>query len=192
MRIGFAGAHRTGKTTLAKDVADSLKIKFYPTKVSEALIWGVIRSGPSDQFTFAERLEIQKHLANYLDGQYGNIKEKAYVVDRTPLDILGYLFANMDSTCSDLWSAKTRSLIEQAIDSCEKHFSKIFLVQPGISTIDDEGKRGKTFMSYPYQVAINNNILAFGHKYLGDEKFVVIPEEMTSNDDRVRFALDWI
>jgi hypothetical protein len=192
MRIGFSGAHRTGKTTLAKNVADSLKIEFHPTKVSEAPIWKAIRSSPSNHFTFAERLEIQKHLANYLDGQYGNIKEKAYVVDRTPLDVLGYLFANLDSTCSNLWSAQTRSLIEQAIESCEKYFSKIFLIQPGIPTIDDEGKSGKTFMSYPYQVAINNNILAFGYKYLGDEKFVVIPEKMTSNDERVRYALDWI
>jgi hypothetical protein len=192
MRIGFTGAHRTGKTTLAKDIADSLKIKFYPTKVSEAPIWKAIRSSPSDSFTFAERLEIQSHLAHYLDGQYGNIKEKAYVVDRTPLDILGYLFANLDSTCSDLWTAKTRSLIEQVIESCEKNFSKIFLVQPGIHVRDDDGKSGKTFMSYPYQLAISNNILAFGHKYLGDGKFIVIPEEMTSLDERVRYALDWI
>lgn len=189
MRIGFAGAHRTGKSTLAKAVAYELGYTALVTSVSNAPIWGQIHVPPSEQFTFAERLEVQHHLMEYLEKQYASTTEKNFVADRTPLDLLGYLFANVDSTCSNLWADSTRTLVREAIFSITRHFDKIFLVQPGIPATVDVGKGGKVFMSSIYQTALNNNIMAFGINYIDPLKFVIIPTNILKHDDRVEYTL---
>lgn len=188
-RIGFAGAHRTGKTTLAEYVAQELGIRFHATNIADAPVWKEIHSSPSDQFTFAERLEIQHRLLDYMEKQLEANDEKAFVTDRTPLDLLGYLFANVDSTCSDLWADSARSLVSRAIRLADKHFDRIFLVQPAISTADSSGKRGKVYMSGIYQTAINNNILAFGFNYLHPDKFVVVPASAMKFEDPVAYVV---
>jgi hypothetical protein len=190
MKIGFAGAHRTGKTTLAKEVAKSTGIRFFETNVSQAPVWKEIHASPSDSFTFSERVEIQHRLMDYLGYQYAAQTEEAYVVDRTPLDILGYLFANLDHTCSNLWSDSAKSLITRSIYLVDNFFDRIFLVQPGIQTVVESGKTGKVFLSWSYQIAINNNIMAFGINHFDSKKFVIIPQNVLELEKRLRFVID--
>lgn len=192
MRIGITGAHRTGKSTLAKAVAYELGYAALLTSVSNAPIWEQLHVQPSEQFTFAERLEIQRHLMEYLEKQYASTTEKNFVADRTPLDLLGYLFANVDSTCSDLWADSARALIGKAIFTVTRYFDKIFLVQPGIPAIVDAGKSGKVFMSSIYQTALNNNIMAFGINYIDPSKFIIIPSNILKHDSRVGYILERI
>jgi hypothetical protein len=189
MRIGFCGAHRTGKSTLARIIADQLGIHFLVTNVSQAPIWKETQTSPSDIVVFSERLKIQFGLLDYLRGQYEKA-EKAFVADRTPLDLLGYLFAFLDHTCSNLWSNATRSYVDEVIDLAQKHFDKIFLVQPGIPVVPEVGKEGEIFLGDIYRTAINNNILAFGVNYLHPEKFHVIPLQMINLEDRVRYVME--
>jgi hypothetical protein len=189
MRIGFCGAHRTGKSTLARIIAEQLGIHFLVTSVSQAPIWKETQTSPSDIVVFSERLKIQFGLLDYLRGQYEKA-EKAFVADRTPLDLLGYLFASVDHTCSDLWSNATRSYVNEVIDLAQKHFDKIFLVQPGIPVVPEVGKEGEIFLGDIYRTAINNNILAFGINYLPPEKFHIIPLQMTNLEDRVRHVVE--
>jgi hypothetical protein len=190
MKIGFSGSHRTGKTTLARSVAQELGVAMLETSVSSAPIWNQIHVSPSEQFTFAERLEVQHRLMEYLEKRYANATEKNFIADRTPLDLLGYLFANVDNTCSDLWTESARSLIEKAYSLVTRHFDKIFLVQPGIPAVSDTGKSGKVFMSAIYQTAINNNIMAFGINYADPSKFIIIPANIIDFNERVEYVLE--
>jgi hypothetical protein len=187
MRIGFCGAHRTGKSTLARIIAEQLGIHFHVTNISQAPIWKETQTSPSDIVTFAERLKIQFGLLDYLKEQYEKA-EKAFVADRTPLDLLGYLFASLDHTCSDLWSNATRSYVDKVIDLTQKHFDKIFLVQPGIPVVPEVGKEGEVFLGDIYRTAINNNMLAFGVNYL--ENFHIIPSQIINLEDRIRYILE--
>jgi hypothetical protein len=189
MRIGFCGAHRTGKSTLARIIAEQLGIHFLVTNVSQAPIWKETQTSPSDIVVFSERLKIQFGLLDYLRGQYEKA-EKAFVADRTPLDLLGYLFAFLDHTCSDLWSDATRSYVSKVIDLAQKHFDKIFLIQPGIPVVPEVGKEGEIFLGDIYRTAINNNILAFGVNHMQPEKFHIIPLQMINLEDRVRYVME--
>lgn len=65
MIIGLLGAHRTGKTTLAKATAEASGIRFMQVQLSEAQRILGFDSSKQD-YTFKERRQIQEGLLNYM------------------------------------------------------------------------------------------------------------------------------
>lgn len=118
MRIGFCGAHRVGKTTLALEIAKQLAIEFIPVSVSKSFaeLGMDVKSELSRGDTWAVQrriLERYKETANYVN---------EFVVDRTPYDFIAYTkhryvtgFESYDAQCYD-----------------EVNLDVVFVVQPGI------------------------------------------------------------
>ncbi|WP_456868398.1 AAA family ATPase [Galbibacter sp. BG1] len=88
MLFGLTGAHRSGKTTLARAVADDLGIEFYETSTSQvAKELGLDAVG---DLSLEDRLYLQaKLLENHID-QISKLP-RPLITDRTPLDFMGYL-----------------------------------------------------------------------------------------------------
>lgn len=94
MLYGIAGAHRSGKTTLARRLADELGIEFIDTSFS-SISKG--KRNPVAPMTLRERLELQVHgLERHLELIMG--AGRPAIVDRTPLDMYGYLLAEFHMT----------------------------------------------------------------------------------------------
>ena len=109
------------------------------------------------------------------------------VYDRTPIDFVGYLMANVDLTCSNLFTSQVERFIGDCIRITLQHVDKVVIVQPAIKVEEDHGKTGKTYLSRPYQMAVNNHIIATCVKYMSSSKYVLIPEHVSSIDDRIEY-----
>lgn len=141
---GLVGAHRTGKTTLAKAVAEELGVPFHKTTVSDTLKQLMIN--PQVDLAFRERLTIQEIILDdlarcYKEAIEANPEAPIVIVDRTPLDVLGYtrseiLRETMNPTLDRLMSNHEQRCIELT----NFHFAGLCLVQPGIPLIADSTK----------------------------------------------------
>lgn len=191
MRIGLAGAHRVGKTTLGLALAEHLGVPFVETHVSRAKIWDETGIAPSDSVTFAERVRLQRALVRHLKEVFDEVKgcKEGWVADRTYLDLLGYLFANVDATCSNLWSSEVAELVADVRELTAETFDKIVLLQPAIPVQTVTNKCGKVYVSNPYREAINNHVLAYGLKTMPAGSFFAIAEDVLSVEDRLDYII---
>lgn len=184
-RIGIAGAHRVGKSTFAKTLAEHLGIQFMPTSVSKAKIWRDAHITPSEQVTFAERIFLQygilDHMADQVHGDG--------VFDRTFIDLIGYLYANVDQTASNLLAQQATTFVGKCLHLQVQKFDKIIIIQPGIRVVEDVGKIGKVFLGEPYIQAVNNHIIATAVNYLDPQKILIIPPNTTSLESRMDYVL---
>lgn len=187
MRIGLAGSHRVGKSTLARLIACEMDLPYIPVSVSSAPVWEKSRISPADNITFAERVATQ----------YGVLEHGMQcinapgVYDRTFLDFVAYLYSNIDSTCSDLFAVEVDKFVEKCVFEMDR-FDKIIIVQPGIPVEADDIKKGKTFLSMPYMDAMNNHVIATAVKYIDPSKAFIIPQGMININTRLKTAMDFI
>jgi hypothetical protein len=126
--IGFTGASRTGKSTLARMCADTLGFHYHEMKTAE-----IMKAAGYDcvgELTIDERIKAQ---TAYLD-VYEDLIEKLprpVLVDRTPVDLLGYMMAEvgMHSTTPEQGEA-IRAYAERALNITNRSFGIVFVVRP--------------------------------------------------------------
>jgi len=137
--IGLLGAHRTGKTTLARAFADKHGIEFVQTSVSA--IWHDLGYDPSAEYDFPTRLMIQEEILKRVDAVYGEKAGQFFITDRTPLDMAAYTLADaignrVPPTCQK----RLAKYVQDCFDSTNRRFGVVVLVQPGIKLVDEPGK----------------------------------------------------
>ena len=191
--IGISGAHRTGKTTICESLTKR-GIVFKPIEISKCSVWDDLGS-ESIQLTFAERLSVQEELFNYLERKLMDIRaicnnDVNIIVDRTPIDLIGYLLTNIDSTTSNLLKNRTIKLIEECIAVTNYWFKGIIIVQPGIKVKTTDTKKGKTYNSYVYQEALNSVILGQLQNFHGS--YLIIPKDELQLDKRIKRIVNWL
>lgn len=138
MRVGICGAHRTGKTTLARALAESSGLTLMDAGVSA--VFRELGLEPSRTLSFADRMKVQDAiLAKYLDLMAG---AENVVIDRTPIDFIGYLLADMNQEHyqGDGVSEWVVGYIERCLDAARQTMSFIIFVSPGIPLEMAEGK----------------------------------------------------
>lgn len=141
MLIGIMGAHRVGKTTLARELQSNCDAHFSPFSAS-----AVIAKHNLDARTIAtleQRITVQEdileHYVDYL--KITKTQHERVVVDRTPLDFIAYLYGDIGSvSCSEI----TENIQERITDYRDKclhlagaEFSLLLHVQPGIAIVED-------------------------------------------------------
>jgi len=138
--IGLCGAHRTGKTSLAKAYAKKHGIAFMETSVSA--IFKELGLDPAASFDFKTRLDIQEVILERLDAMYSMVAPVSFaIVDRTPIDMLGYTMAEaIGHTVGGADQARFAKYAERCFEVTNRRFSTLVLVQPGIPLIEEEGK----------------------------------------------------
>ncbi len=136
--IGLCGAHRVGKTTLAKLYSESSKVPLLATSASA--VFESMGLSPKLEYPFEVRLAIQENLLIHLDSLYRQ-HEGAFVTDRTPIDLMGYTLAdiaraNVPGSLSD----RVDDYVTRCYEVLNRNFSVVCLIQPGITILDAEGK----------------------------------------------------
>lgn len=139
MMIGLCGAHRTGKTTLARLYAKQAGIEFVETSVSA--INKELGFDLTKEHTFAERLDQQYTILERVDAIYARHAGKTVIVDRTPLDMISYTMAEaINNRVSDEDQDRFAQYVQKCFDITNKRFGVVVLVQPGIEITDADGK----------------------------------------------------
>jgi predicted ATPase len=128
MLFGLAGAHRSGKSTLARRLADKLNMHYAPFQTTELMraagYDGVANLSVEDRMTAQERL-LDAALAFY------DALPRPVITDRTPLDMLGYLLAEigMHGTPPDI-ADRAASYHERALQETRLRFDAIMVLRP--------------------------------------------------------------
>lgn len=194
-KIGVVGSHRVGKTTLCNSL-----IKYFPgmknihTHVSQHPVWTWYNTNPDDYVSFETRLNIQAELITYLSTIIEENNDFSYILDRTPLDAMTYLYCNIDSDVTDTYKDIVDSLENLVIRHTNKLDLIIFLF-PGIEKLLSknelfvEGKNQQLFQSYIYRNALTNHMLGFITRYI-DTNVIIVPENIIKLDQRIQYILE--
>jgi predicted ATPase len=126
--FGFSGASRTGKTTLAKLVADRMKIHYHDASVTKIMReFGI---DPVSDVPLFQRLEAQELLlTKFMDAI--KAAPRPAVCDRTPLDMIGYMLGEvtMHNLPVELHD-RVQSYVDRCITETERHFDMVVAVRP--------------------------------------------------------------
>ena len=133
---GLCGSHRTGKTTLAREVAGIQGIPLVRTTTSE--VFAANNLDPAAKMDFATRLWIQhKIVAAALE--VWQAAETPFITDRTPIDMMAYTLGDIQGDTEVDFSE-----LEKYLDYCfqvtNEVFSRLVVLQPAIPLVPEEGK----------------------------------------------------
>lgn len=187
MRIGFCGAHRVGKSTLARQIAT---IYGLPLLSSSA---GAVAKRHDFDMACHNRLDTGiamqvEQLDEMIEGIEAN--PAGFVSDRTPLDAAAYLLADATASAGATISRETTIVyVEKAMALTQKHFDVVILIPPAITFEPLDGKP-------PFNVAYQEHHHMLVRGMLFDDEITIpsgfIKRTNTSRLDRVTAALEFI
>lgn len=180
--IGLCGAHRTGKTTLARVFAEKHGLAFVETSASA--VFKEMGYDPAHTYDFKTRLTVQEEILRRFDVLYaGHPAADSAITDRTPLDMLAYTLAEVDGLRLDVEDeARLRRYIDACIAVTNKRFSVLLVVQPGIEVVSAEGKAS---LSNGYIEHLNTLILGLTVDERIKAAHFYLPRMMLDLEDRV-------
>ena len=135
--IGLCGAHRTGKSTVARELA---KVMGYPTLLSDDYrVADALKINPVGEITLADRITYQEAL---LDAFMAAAREIGgpFISDRTPLDMAAYMMAAWDGKGTEEESSRVMAYIQRCTDMTAFHFSQVIYFPIDIPYVVAEGK----------------------------------------------------
>jgi len=191
--IYIVGAHRTGKTTLAKALAETNGIPFVETRLSECILQfngRTVRDMESVTGAkgFYDRLETQMHIGSVL---HNLSKTKFGVFDRSIIDCLAYteLYSldiyNTLSGCDLNISIADLMEFHSAIESLIDRNGIYIMLQPGIPT-EEAGKSASLNSQARHTDLVFSNLI----KHCLD--VLVIPSTITDHTKRLEMAQAYV
>lgn len=179
--IGFTGAHRTGKTTVAKLLSAEMGCEFIQTSTSKIFLDNGL--SPAESYNIDTRLRIQNIVLLDAVEKWGNAKS-SFVTDRTPIDFIAYTLANIkQEEITEFYDLKIQKYINDCISATNLHFSHVFEVMPGIKIVDEPGK-ASTMSSHIDHIAYLISGIITSNKWTTIMPLVT----MTNIDDRVQYC----
>jgi hypothetical protein len=189
--FGFAGAHRTGKTTLMKEVAKHLGIAWVETNVSK--VFEDLSLSPRETYPFETTLQVQEAILDKLEAGYEHVgmHEQAWITDRTPLDVLAYTMADIGRTT--LTDERLRHAYNRHMTRCirltQRWFDDIVIISPGIPAVDEPGK-APPCPAYRHHLTTLLRAMPQWACFSDDELGLwILPSKIVELDERVRQCL---
>lgn len=141
MLYGFTGASRSGKTSTARAVAEDLGIEFYETSTSAvAKAHGFDAVAP---MPLSKRIELQMIILNNHLDEIAK-RPRPLIVDRTPIDMLGYLACEMTMTSHMLAEPEALELAARFYDLCLEatvnYYDYVFYLSQLDTYVEEPGK----------------------------------------------------
>lgn len=184
--VGFAGSHRTGKTTLAKLVAEQVGVPFIQTSVSK--VFSDLGYDPAKDYDLATRLMLQRAVLYDSIKKWESHDGSCFITDRTPVDFIGYTLASAHQEEITLeLDDEIQDYMTDCVAAANDYFGIIFEVHPGIPVIHEAGK-ASTMKSHIDHVALIMsgviNTIDFDPHIL----FPDVPKYMIALDERIEYC----
>lgn len=177
----LTGAHRTGKTTLAKAFSEHSGIPFAQTTASA--VFAEMGLDAKVDYPMSIRLEIQKRILDAFEKQCRPHSRSPFITDRTPIDFVAYTLADIQRGNI---SSSLNGDIERYVDDCISVSNSIFpilmVVQPGIPLVEAEGKAPA---SMPYIEHLNYLIMGIVNSEAVESANFYIPRNAISIEERI-------
>lgn len=138
--IGLAGAHRTGKTTMAKRFAEDHGCEY--VTISMTQIMADMGLEPADIQDVQTRLKVQRKAVQACDRMFVG-RKTAFIADRTPIDVAAYTIADaVQGFYGPEYSDEAVKIVDDCLDITNMAFSGILHVHPSphIKYVMEPGK----------------------------------------------------
>lgn len=184
--VGCAGAHRTGKTTLAQAFALRSDIPFVRTSASE--VFELLGKDPKADYCIESRIVIQEAILYAFERQYAHAagQSAVWVSDRTPIDLASYMLADVQRATlagQPELAQYVVNYVKRCIESTNKWFATVVLVQPGIPLVEAVGKAGACAANIEHINLIQAGLLLSENLSCGH---YMIPRQFTLLEDRLQ------
>jgi predicted ATPase len=179
--IGLSGAHRTGKTTVARrfaEVNECPLILSSATSVAKDMGIKVDIGMPiADRMAFQE--EVLRRFEDVYETQAGN---GLFIADRTPLDFAAYMLTDWHPvTSGSEHNAQIIDYVQRCMTVTERYFYLVSVVQPGIAYVSGDGKPAPNDL---YQELLNTTLIGLAADTLVRNHFYLMPRTVTENEER--------
>jgi len=178
MNIGFCGAHRTGKTTLAMELAKLRGAQFVRTRVSE--IFQECGLHPAQPMDFATRLNVQFRILVACESDWRNASGN-FITDRTPVDLMAYTLGDIQGE-TQVSEPEFNRYVERCFEAANRFFDTLIIIQPGIPLAEAEGKAA---LNKAYIEHINSLIIGLCHDQRLDCRVVQISRKVIDLSERI-------
>lgn len=137
IRLGLSGAQGTGKTTLAKHLAQEHGYRYLDAGIGEAMSKMGVKVG--SPMPMLARLHVQLALIDHL----GDVTSgaKGFVTDRTPFDIMAYTLDMVSTTNDDACRSVFDVISRRCAEVIENNFNAVVCVRPGVSLSHEDYSR---------------------------------------------------
>lgn len=188
MRIGMCGAHRTGKTTLAKALAEKLDLTPTLSGTSAIVKAHDFNMGASNRLEHPLGMMMQRAILDaLLEGEVGD----KFVADRTPIDCAAYLLADATAGAGDTYlHEEVMTYVESAARETFKRFDLLVLVPPALPFEEIDGKPPFNLAYQMHHHLLCRSLLLEREEWLTTA--IEIPMEVLNLERRVRFVRDHI
>lgn len=182
MTVALCGAHRVGKSTLAREYAKKHGWKFAETSVSA--IFRELGHDPAESFDFRTRLTIQEQILIRLNKFYRDTQGNSVITDRSPIDMLAYTMAEaIGEAVSPADQKRFKAYANSCFEVTNKWFSSILVVQPGITLVYEEGKAA---LNEAYIEHLNSLIIGLCNDERLNVPHFYIPRSRTDMQERIK------
>jgi predicted ATPase len=128
MGFGLAGAHRSGKTTLAKDIAERGKMHLHEASVSA--LAREIGVNSVAELPILQRIEVQEHILSRFIEDFVKAPRPC-VTDRTPLDMAAYMLGEVTMhNTSEIEDRAINAYVQRCLDETARHFDAVVITRP--------------------------------------------------------------
>lgn len=184
--IGLCGAHRTGKSSLAKLYAKTYGINYVETTVSSII--KDMGYNPNVQYDIVTRIKIQEEVMTKTVSLW-ETQKSPFITDRTPIDMIGYMIAN---ATQDELTHDNDGQFQNYIDRCKevtnKYFNTVFLIPPVIPVVHTEGKANTTKTYIGHIAYVISGFVDLHKNEMPKVKFDTLPTHAVSYNQRLAYV----
>ncbi|MGE0886302.1 MAG: AAA family ATPase [Blastocatellales bacterium] len=179
MNVGMCGAHRTGKTTLAMELAQLTGKQFVRTRVTEVFKQHGLHA--AQDMDFETRLNIQYRILEACEEDWQKA-EADFITDRTPVDFLAYTLGDIQGK-TEVNYESFETYFKRCIDLSNRLFHTLIVLQPGIPLTEAEGKAA---LNKAYIEHINSLIIGLCHDQRVNSRIITVERGVIEFDERIR------
>lgn len=182
MSFAIVGAQRSGKSTLAKKIAELRNWHYHDASVTEIMKeYGVNGVG---NLSIEDRIGAQEFLLTRFIEKL-RAAPRPLITDRTPIDMIGYALGEVTMHNTDeATGLRIHNYVERCLEETRKNFDTIVLVRP-LPTYTPDPKSPPPNRGYQTQIQM---IIEGALMHVSDD-LIVVPVFSTDFQERVDDAL---
>ncbi len=186
--LALTGAHRTGKTTLAKFISDKNEIPFIQTSLTTLANHMGVKIGLD--MPFDQRRSFQEEALAQFARQYeAESKNGMFVTDRCPLDLIAYVVTAWHPAFADAeMTAWATDYVTRCIALFNQYFLHAIIVQPAAIPYVEEAQKAENIDFY--REALNTTIIGTAWGDTVDPVVSILPRGIVDFTERAKWVTD--